>query len=141
MPEDILFQMLMLSEEVTPFSPDDAPDIFVNALRLAVEVAGHVGYDAALYMRHGFAVYTSARLLSDLLVLTRKHRLDGVEKQVLEEFESCIAAARRAHPKAFLDAAAWFEHKRDHPTRDVPPRSLDPVERRLLGVDRATSSG
>ena len=136
MPEDVLFNMLNLCEEAAPHSPEDAPELFDEAFQLAVEVAGHVGYDAALYMRHGFAVHTTARLLSQFLDLINRQHLEYLRRPVLEAFESCINAGRRAQPEEFSDAVSWYQYKRDHPARGhlVPPKELDAIEARLLGV-------
>lgn len=138
MPDDILTGMLFVSEEATLHDSDDAPDLFDEGFEHAVEVAGHVGYDATLYVRHGFGVFTSARLLCQLLHQADRGQRADLRKLVLEQFDACIDAARRAHPEPWLDAARWYEYKRDHPARGrhVPPPELNEAEGRLLGVYR-----
>jgi hypothetical protein len=136
MPEDILFEMLNVCEEASPHWPEESPTLFDEAFRLAVEVAGHVGYDATLYVRHGFAVHTTARLLCQFLDLVERQHLEHLRPVVLDAFGSCIDAGKRATPEPFDDAVSWYEYKRDNPSRGhhVPPRELDDVEARLLGV-------
>jgi hypothetical protein len=140
MPRDVIAEMLLLCEEATPYRLDDTPDseMFDSAVTLAADVAGHVGYDVVLHMpeRDGFLVYDCARLLSQQLHLATKEGRQAPADAVLEQFEKCIDAAKRATPKPWTDAARWFEHKRSRPGRgrQRPPRRLDAVEARLLGV-------
>ena len=138
MPEEILTGILLVSEEATLRESDDVPELFDEGFELAAEVAGHVGYDAALYLHHGFGVFTSARLLSKLLDEANDAQREDLRDVVVEEFDACVDAARRAHPEAWLDAARWYEYKRDHPARGrhIPPPELNEVEGRLLGVYR-----
>jgi hypothetical protein len=136
MPEDILLDMLSVSEEAVLDCPAWGSEIVADGVKLATEVAGHVAYDAALYLRHGFGLFTAARLLSQLLQQAIGLQRDDLRQRVLDQFEECINAARRAQPEPWLDAARWFEHKRDHPSRldRVPPPELAEVEARLLGL-------
>lgn len=138
MPDDILMGMLSVSEEATLHGHNEAPEFFDEGFDHAVEVAGHVGYDATLYVRHGFGAFTSARLLSQLLHQAQLAQREDLCEIVLEQFEMCIDAAGRAHPEPWLDASRWYQYKRDHPGRghQVPPPELNEVEARLLGVHR-----
>ena len=140
MPRDVIDEMLLLCDEATPHGLDDAPDseTFDEAVSLAADVAGHVGYDAVRHMpvRDGFLVFECARQLSQQLDLATKEGRPVPADAVRKEFDKCIDAAKRATPEPWTDAARWLNHKRRRPGRgrQRPPRSLDALEARLLGV-------
>jgi len=136
MPNDVIAELLTQVELAAPYDVTVEPEPLGRMLELAADVAGHVGYDASLYLHHGSAVFHSARLLASFLELAERARHDGARKLILEQFGMCIDAAQRATPKPFSDAVLWYEHRRSNPGRGryVPPAELDSVEARLLGV-------
>jgi hypothetical protein len=136
MPNDVISDLLTQAEMAMPHDLMGEPELLDRTIELAADVAGHVGYDASLYLQHGSAVFHSARLLASCLDLADRARRDDVKKFILQQFEMCIDAARRATPEPFTDAALWYEHRRSNPGRGryVPPAELNSVEARLLGL-------
>lgn len=136
MPKDILNEMLTLAFEAMPHRFDNVDEIWKGTLASAIELAGDVGYDAALRLRDGFAVHESAQLLADCLQLAEGKQLPDLVARAVEAFRHCESSASRAEPEPFEDARLWFEYKRTNPSprRDVPPKELDRVEARLLEV-------
>jgi Putative DNA-binding domain len=141
MPDDVISELLTQAKQAMPYDVTGEPELLGRMLIIAADVAGHVGYDASLYLRDGFAVFQSAQLLASCLHMAELARRDDAKKAILKEFDMCIDAARRATPKPFTDAARWFEHRRSTPGRGrhVPPARLNRVEARLLQLHRRRS--
>ncbi len=136
MPRDIALSLLDRCHEATPGGAIAPARLFDECLVKAADVVGHVGYDTVLYLQRPFVAHRVAADLSRLLRIAKNHKRERARRTILEEFRSCIDAARRARTP-WEDAAACFEYLRDHPDHGHEvPRGLSSVEARLLEVDK-----
>lgn len=132
MPSEVTHCILDQCDQAAPHTMT-TPSTFDRDLIAAADVAGHVGYDTALYNQDGHVLIDVASTLSRFSFLALRHRRRAPQKAINAEFDKCTDAANRATPP-WTDAAQWLQHRKATPGIGPhrPPPHMDAVELRLL---------